>query len=312
MESKFSHLPDISTIQPDRLIKYRVSEDKFSAEVLLPGLSYTDFDQKIGGKLSLWSLGKVFEAARWQAMIHGFSFYPEIRRENAMFVASQSMSLSKDMHNVRYANFYGKKRPLKAYVYISNVGTKSFTVVVDLYDQTSGLKLGSNVIVAVFVNRKLRKPANLPKELYAVSAVERHLKTIENQTIQRAVLPTIPNGSFQCEILGRHSDSDMNKHITQATYLRWCSDVASTGALKGHLSQFSRHIELYPLKFTEFHYIGEALVNDVVVVNVWEGESTEKTLNFAIQREGKIIFIMKMEFYDLEAATVSPHLRSKL
>lgn len=52
MFSKFSHLPDISTTQPDRLIKYRVSEDRFTAEVLLPGLSYTDFDQKIGGNSS--------------------------------------------------------------------------------------------------------------------------------------------------------------------------------------------------------------------------------------------------------------------
>ena len=44
-------LPDISTIQPDRLIKYRISEDRFSAEVLLPGLWYTDFDKKLGGKI---------------------------------------------------------------------------------------------------------------------------------------------------------------------------------------------------------------------------------------------------------------------
>ena len=44
-------LPDISTIQPDRLIKYRISEDRFSAEVLLPGLWYTDFDKKHGGKI---------------------------------------------------------------------------------------------------------------------------------------------------------------------------------------------------------------------------------------------------------------------
>ena len=49
MEDAFKHLPDIATIQPDRLIKYRVSEDRFSAEVLLPGLWYTDFDKKIGG-----------------------------------------------------------------------------------------------------------------------------------------------------------------------------------------------------------------------------------------------------------------------
>jgi len=49
MESRFAGLPPISTIQPDRLIKYRVTEDGFAAEVLLPGFSYTDFDQKIGG-----------------------------------------------------------------------------------------------------------------------------------------------------------------------------------------------------------------------------------------------------------------------
>ena len=45
-------LPDISTTQPERLIKYRVSEDRFSAEVLLPGLWYTDFDKKIGGRIT--------------------------------------------------------------------------------------------------------------------------------------------------------------------------------------------------------------------------------------------------------------------
>ena len=57
-ESKFSHLPDIRDTQPDRLIKYRVSEDRFSAEVLLPGLSYTDFDQKIGGNYLLTDILK--------------------------------------------------------------------------------------------------------------------------------------------------------------------------------------------------------------------------------------------------------------
>ena len=50
MSEMAKELPDIATIQPERLIKYRVSEDRFSAEVLLPGLWYTDFDKKIGGK----------------------------------------------------------------------------------------------------------------------------------------------------------------------------------------------------------------------------------------------------------------------
>jgi len=42
---------DIADTQPERLIKHRVSEDGFEAEVLLPGFAYTDFDKKIGGKL---------------------------------------------------------------------------------------------------------------------------------------------------------------------------------------------------------------------------------------------------------------------
>ena len=52
-------IPDISTTQPERLIKYRVSEDRFSAEVLLPGLWYTDFDKKIGGKILIILLAYV-------------------------------------------------------------------------------------------------------------------------------------------------------------------------------------------------------------------------------------------------------------
>ncbi|WAR05073.1 hypothetical protein MAR_020442, partial [Mya arenaria] len=48
MDTKFSDQPDLESIQPERLIKYRVSDDGFAAEVLLPGFTYTDFDQKIG------------------------------------------------------------------------------------------------------------------------------------------------------------------------------------------------------------------------------------------------------------------------
>ena len=56
MENKFAGLPGIETIQPERLIKYRISKDKFAAEVLLPGFAYTDFDQKIGGEYDHWSI----------------------------------------------------------------------------------------------------------------------------------------------------------------------------------------------------------------------------------------------------------------
>ncbi|KAK3607793.1 hypothetical protein CHS0354_031290 [Potamilus streckersoni] len=39
----------VSGLQPDRLIKHYVSDDACRAEVVLPGIWYTDFDRNIGG-----------------------------------------------------------------------------------------------------------------------------------------------------------------------------------------------------------------------------------------------------------------------
>jgi acyl-CoA thioesterase FadM len=255
-------------------------------------------------------LGKVLEAARWQGMIHGFIYYPETRVENAFFVASQSIKFSKKFNDINYKSHYGENRPLRAKVYVSNVGKTSFTIALDLFDDKSGVKLAQNLLVGVNVSRNKRKPAPIPKYFY--NNLDQYLKNVENRTIERSVLPTIPSKAFRYEIKCAHSDCDMNKHITQAAYLKYCSDAASVGSLTGHFDQFRRHIELYPLKSTVFHYIGEALVNDTIAVNVWEKEGCFRTLDFVITRKEKIIFIMNMEFYDGKPAVVSPHLVSKL
>ncbi|XP_053409271.1 uncharacterized protein LOC123561343 isoform X2 [Mercenaria mercenaria] len=312
MASKFSHLPDISTIQPDRLIKYRVSEDRFSAEVLLPGLSYTDFDQKIGGKVALWSLGKVFESMRWLVMAAGFINYPNLmyKRNRTLFVGGHVFTLSRDFHNLRYANVFGHKNMLKSVIYISHVGKSSYTISTDLYDYTSGEKLCSYRTVQVFVDRQSRKPVPLPAEFLENADV--HLKTVERHTMRRKPLPTIPSQAFHYEVKVLHSDCDANHHVNQAVYLKWCSDAASLGALKGHFSHFKRHIELYPLKAAEYHYIGETLVNDIVTVNVWEDCDDERALQFAVMKNGQTVFSLKLEFYNGEPSGMSPHLESKL
>ncbi|XP_060589765.1 uncharacterized protein LOC132744969 isoform X2 [Ruditapes philippinarum] len=313
MESKFSHLPDIKTIQPDRLIKYRVSEDKFSAEVLLPGLSYTDFDQKIGGKVGLWSLGKVFESIRSVAMATGFMYYLDLlhKPNRTLFVGGHVLTLNKDFHNIRYSNMFGRKNFLKADIYISDVGKSSYTVATDLYDFQSGVKLCSCKTIQVFVDKQLRKPVPLPEEIFV--GLDNHLKSVKRQTIKREKMPSIPSEAFQYEIKALHSDSDFNHHVNQAMYIKWCSDAGSLGAHKGHFSYFKRHIELYPLKSAEYQFIGETLVNDIVTVNVWEDVTVkDKVLRFAVTRSGRIVFVLKLEFYDGKPVEVLPHLESKL
>lgn len=312
MESKFSHLPDIESIQPERLIKVRVSEDRCAAEVLVPGLSYNDFDQKIGGKISLWSLGKLLEGIRWQGLRNGLFFYPEFCHgtNRALFVASQSFTMSEDIHKLRYTKYVGIKKPMRALMHVSHVGNSSYSMTVNLFDYHTGLKLCSYLTVVVLIDKTTRSPVQLPREVFL--NVDKHLNSVNKQTIKRAEKPTIPLNSFVYNIKVLHSDSDMNHHANQATYVRWCSDAAVVAARRGKLPSFRRHIELYPVRSTELHHLGEALVNDVVAVYVWEEEREPRTLQFCIQLKGRTIFVLKMNFHEGEPVKVAPHLESKL
>lgn len=259
--------------------------------------------------MSIWSLGKLFESLRWQGLAHGLGHYNEIfGSKSAYFVASQSIYLSKEINDICYEKEFGVKRPFRAVLYISHVGRTSFTLSFDLFDDQSGLKLGSNMIVLVRVDKTIRKPVTLP--INDFKNVNEYLQKIINGTIDRTAMPIIPSTAFQHKIKALHSDSDMNGHVTQTTYPKWCSDAAAMGAHKGHFSYFKKHIDLYPLKCMEFHFIGETAVNDIVTVHVWEGEI--RMLQCAVLRRGQVIFSLIMEFYDGQPTVVPPHLTSKL
>ena len=240
-------------------------------------------------------------------------YYPDLlyKPNCTLFVGGHAFTLNKDFHNIKYSCMFGRKNLLKSVIYISDVGKSSYTVATDLYDFKSGIKLCSYRTIQVFVDRQSRKPVALPPEIF--SGLDDHLKTVERQTIKRDKTPVIPSNAFQYEIKALHSDSDFNFHVNQAIYIKWCSDAGSMGAVKGHFTYFNRHIELYPLKSTVYHYLGETLVNDIVTVNVWEDcAGPDKILQFAVIRNGKIIFVLKMEFFDEGPKHVPPHLESKL
>ncbi|XP_045209572.2 uncharacterized protein LOC123561343 isoform X6 [Mercenaria mercenaria] len=304
MASKFSHLPDISTIQPDRLIKYRVSEDRFSAEVLLPGLSYTDFDQKIGGKMYLWSLAKLCESVRAAGWRNGFAYWTDIGGPPGsgitLFDVKQVFTFSPDAHHVRFNNHFGLNKPQRLCMNVSDVGRTSFSSVIDWFD-SGGVKIGSFFAKCVLADAKLRKPLPLPDCFYKSSVVypENHTLT----TSKRSEFPEVPCHAFRFQVKVLRSDYDKNDHVNQATYFRWCSDAAAAGAIKGHFNQIKNYIELYPMKTMEIDHLGEAFINEDIILYVWECEKENNCLMFSIEKEAKAMFRMKMTFYNTNLNT---------
>lgn len=285
--------------------RFRSAQDNMEARVMGNHFFYYT------GKLYFWSIAKLIESVRFQGLKHGYAYYPEIRNkaEVTIFIASQVFKLSEGFHNIKYARVFGRHFPTKFYMYVSDAGRTSYCTTAKWIDLQSKEQIGTFITKIVCVSKKTRKPVPLPDFFF--NGLEEHLKTINRRKIDRPLPVTIPQQTYRYPIKVYHSDTDMNAHVNQATYVRWCSDAASVAAIQKQLRHFHRHIELYPCRSMEISYLGEAIVNDNIEALVWETGDT-KSLKVAVMCKGSVIFTMDLEFYDGPLARVSPHLESQL
>ncbi|XP_060589769.1 uncharacterized protein LOC132744969 isoform X6 [Ruditapes philippinarum] len=292
MESKFSHLPDIKTIQPDRLIKYRVSEDKFSAEVLLPGLSYTDFDQKIGGKMNLWSMAKLFECIRYAVLPYGFGHFDRLKDdEHSIFMASTAYHISEYGNTLNTRPHWGLNFPMYTTLDIIYSGSSAFCFEIKLTNYENKKLLMSARMTFVYIDYKTRKPAPFPG--WYIEA--KKLKSF-GPALPRLATPEIPGNAFQYEVTSCYSDIDHNGHVNQSIYVKWCTDAGTEAALKGLYSGFTENIGKYPLDNLEIKYIGEGFVEENFVINTWQDKVSPLILHFAITKQGELTIVAKFSY----------------
>ncbi|XP_052254363.1 uncharacterized protein LOC127860371 isoform X2 [Dreissena polymorpha] len=298
MEDKFSHLPDISTTQPDRLIKYRVSDDGFAAEVLLPGFSYTDFDRKIGGKLSLWSVAKMMESIRVLALRKLIDSTLFSLGDSTIFLARSMLELSPLLQSdvYLYQNGFSFQQPMLFRFYLSHMGETSFTHVTEWTDFQTKKSLGRFIVKSVYISTVTRRPKQLPTNFVPGGA--KYLQSVESKTnLEKLESVYIPSNAFKHPIQVRYSDCDINNHVNQASYLSYCLHSGTAAAVKGQLKHFKQNIEAYPIKSIDIQYLGEVLVGDNVNVCLWEAEKKPGELMFAINVNEKIVFTMVMKIH---------------
>ncbi|XP_052806052.1 uncharacterized protein LOC128235280 isoform X2 [Mya arenaria] len=278
MDTKFSGYPDIGSIQP--------------------------------GKLSLWCLAKLLECVG--SVVIGNFFAPTyITKDTTLFVATRRIEFKPLFYQKRflYEACCGVATPLRFYYYVSHIGNTSYTVTHEWIDNKTGELIVKSSTKAVLVNKTTRKPKPIPD----MHGLNEHRQCIKDNTVLEKPDPVvIPDNAFKHTLKALHSECDSNDHINQASYVSWCSDAASLGAIRGHFKNYTKHIERYQMKDIVVHYLGEAHANNIVTVNVWEGGKSGKQLMFAVLVCEKVVFFMHVDMYDSLPVDVSPHLESML
>ena len=247
----------------------------------------------------------------WHCLTQGLGHYPEMiyGKNRAMFLASQTYTLSPHFHNIQYRKHFGTLFPLRAKHWISKIGQSSSCIAAEVYDKQGSL-LSQTVITFVLIDKQTRKPTNLPE--FVSQTYQKRMKSLLQLDIQKISPPKIPSTSFELKRKVLHSECDMNLHASQIFYLVWCSDAAAEAAKASRFNHFTRHLELYPLKCAEMHYLGEALANEEVTVNVWEDKEDPKRIIAAVCCKSRVIYHTVLEYYDGPHVTIEPHLESKL
>ncbi|KAL3836672.1 hypothetical protein ACJMK2_022094 [Sinanodonta woodiana] len=300
----------ITEYQPDRLIKFRVNEAGSSGEVIFPGLWYTDFDRKIGGKWTLWSITKTFEAVRYALFFNGFIKYYTLRDENhSIFMVGSLYEMFPAIHKLNAKKHWGPLYPIRASMCVSHVGDTSLTLDIVLFDCTTEEKLASCLTKFVYVDLLTRKPGQLPSWMYMMT---KNVDESSPRTMSKPQQLNIPSDCFQFKVFAVFSDTDSNEHVNHSTYVRWCSDAASVAATTGNYSNFKMDIGSYSLEILEGYYIGELVVGDEAVVNTWQDENDYRKLYFAITKDSRRIFNAQFVYLnDIPSANI-PGFKSKV
>ncbi|KAL3836675.1 hypothetical protein ACJMK2_022097 [Sinanodonta woodiana] len=293
------NITGISGLQPDRLIKYYVSDNACQAEVVLPGIWYTDFDRKIGGTWMLSSIVKTFEAIQYAVLPKGFINYSKLRTQNYfIFMAGAVYNFSIGVHKLSSKTHWGPLFPIRARISLSHVGASSFTVDIVMLSESTGEQLASSLTKFVYIDFITRKPSPLPSWFLEY---QKNVDNSLNKTVEKPKLLKIPE----------KFDTDNNGHVTQSTYVRWCSDVGSFAATSGYYRNLSEDLGVYPLASLETYYLHEMQAEDRAVVHTWQDETNFRKLYFCVTKSSKPVFQAHFHFLS-DCPFESPFVKSKI
>lgn len=265
---------------------------RMKAESHFPGITYDDFDR--GGGLCPWKVCRMFEAGRAIPFNLGnYTDWNNIAAGNrTAFVLGGEYYFDSCLWDVASKFSYF---PYKVTLEVINMGKSSMTFRQVLINKLDNKELATYYMKMVVVDKVTRRPAALPswhRERF------HHLDATLDKKAE-FVLDTdtaVPESAFQAETLIAPSDTDLNGHTNQASYVRFCLDAAEAANKAGALEYIHGDICKYPILKICISYKRETNAGDRIFTSVWQDKLSPQTLHFASQLDGKVVSAASISF----------------
>ncbi|XP_062585930.1 uncharacterized protein LOC134247615 [Saccostrea cucullata] len=247
------------------------------------GIPYSDIDRT--GHWAVWRISKMFEAARLLSLLAGFVDYRKIVDEDhALAIIKQQLNLDPELQRASLT----PAMKLNFDVELIQLKQTSFTIVTNLKNGTTGKILGENFMKIVRINRTTRRSSSFPEWFYKKYAAFMNIPG--HPSTEKEELPEIPKNAYKYDVIPGHSDEDVNCHLNQSSYIRFCMDAATSASLNGYYEHYTRDMCLYPSIQWTISYVGESIAGDQLTIFTWQKEHTPDNIQFAIERNGNLIF----------------------
>ena len=147
----------------------------------------------------------------------------------------------------------------------------------------------------VLIDTTTRRPAQLPED-YRYKLESRMAETINQVPEITYKVQNPPGDEYKCEFTVQSSDTDLNNHTNNTSYIRFCWDTVAKAIREGKLLWMKGGLEDYRVMRMNIFYAKECNEGDVLVVSMWSNENTTQWLYFVFKLGNGNIFHGSMEF----------------
>ncbi|KAL8608998.1 hypothetical protein ACOMHN_059929 [Nucella lapillus] len=261
-----------------------VSEDGTLASLHLKQLAYDNFGS--AGRLHPHKVSRLFEMGRVHAAARGLMDSPELLTEDqTYFILGLNYTFNPALWSVqRGETFPHKFYPPQIETQLMALGRSSATMQSRLVNSLDSKTLAMLDFKYVFVDRHTRRAVPMPD--WVLEKYRWILKEKQQQPLQLSrESPEVPSSAFMYTVRVSESDTDLNQHTNQATYLQYCCDATHATVREGRLPVLQPSPWCFPLMKLQARHTGETFMGENLRVFLWQQDGRKDTIHYVIKKE---------------------------
>jgi acyl-CoA thioesterase FadM len=199
------------------------------------------------------------------------------------------LSVAKAQEIKVFPGFYKHWKPndnLQIHSQLRDVGTKSFNIQFDIYDETCTNILCRSIRSIVVCDVKL-KPQPIPEK--SLEILKSNAFHEERYFIPQA-FKSKSDDAYETSTIVKPSDLDVYYHVNQANYLEFMLNAAVSAARNGAYKSLKQDIAFASVDQITLDYLRELCLDENVKIETWEDNEHPMKICFEMSSGAKIAF----------------------